>query len=368
MNINLISKYPPTVCGIADYSERLAESLKRFEDAHLEKIAIQHPSPLNPLYYIKLLNGAEKTCIAHIQFEYGLFAGPISVNILKCFISSCNVLSLLLYLKFKKHKAVITMHFVSDPCKKIIFDKIERMMCRLSDRIIVPCLESKKRLLRTNLCKVNEAKIVHIPLGCQLPKHVFYDMNESKKICGAPDKKILLSCGFIAPYKNIHFSVSALKELPDEVVLFVVGRPNTPADFKYRDKIENQVKCLKLEKRVIFRGYLEETALSLMFSASDIILMPYTDVNQSAVFDMAMGYRKPVLCSDLPYFRDIKEQFDCLELTGLNNRKQFIGKILFLLNDKERRNTLETNCGNYARFNSMDKIAEKHAEVYKTLG
>lgn len=52
-------------------------------------------------------------------------------------------------------------------------------------------------------------------------------------------------------------------------------------------------------------GYVESSAISSIFSRSDIVLLPYTEVYNSGVLKRALGYDKVVVVSDVPVFREL---------------------------------------------------------------
>ena len=67
------------------------------------------------------------------------------------------------------------------------------------------------------------------------------------------------------------------------------------------------------------------------FSKSDIILLPYTKITQSGVLEMALQFEKPILTSNLDYFRNILNQFPSFGFnTNTTNVKEFTNKIIEL--------------------------------------
>ena len=48
--------------------------------------------------------------------------------------------------------------------------------------------------------------------------------------------------------------------------------------------------------------YIPDDEVKFYFSAADVCVLPYTDIYQSGVIQLAYGYRKPVIASSLPAF------------------------------------------------------------------
>lgn len=72
------------------------------------------------------------------------------------------------------------------------------------------------------------------------------------------------------------------------------------ADFtECQEIIENHdlSDCLKTDIR-----YIPDEEVKLFYSAADVCVLPYTDVYQSGVIQLAYGYKKPVIATTLPAF------------------------------------------------------------------
>lgn len=76
---------------------------------------------------------------------------------------------------------------------------------------------------------------------------------------------------------------------------------------------------------------LNDSEMKYLFSKSDIILLPYTKITQSGVLEMALQFEKPILTSNLDYFRNILNQFPSFGFnTNTTNVKEFTNKIIEL--------------------------------------
>ena len=72
MKIKLVTTYPPTRCGVAEYSGRLINSLKKV-GIKPEIVDIKKPHSMNPFYFIGLAKEAAKDTskkdIIQVQFQ-----------------------------------------------------------------------------------------------------------------------------------------------------------------------------------------------------------------------------------------------------------------------------------------------------------
>jgi hypothetical protein len=55
--------------------------------------------------------------------------------------------------------------------------------------------------------------------------------------------------------------------------------------------------------------YIDDEALKFLFVSSDFIILPYKQISQSGVLEMAVRFRKPVITSSLDYFREFLALF-----------------------------------------------------------
>ena len=108
---------------------------------------------------------------------------------------------------------------------------------------------------------------------------------------GAP---ILLFFGIVRPYKGVNILIDALaliKDIPHPPYLIIAGE-----FWETKEKYEKQILKHKLDERVvIFDHYLPDDEVSVLFSASDVLVAPYTGGTQSAAALSALGFGLPLI-------------------------------------------------------------------------
>lgn len=130
---------------------------------------------------------------------------------------------------------------------------------------------------------------------------------EARKRLGIePEKKVLLFFGFIREYKGLKYLIQAMPEIvskiPD-VELLIVGDYSGEDDKKlYTDmikqcQIENYVK--------IFDGYIPDREVEKFFAACDLVVLPYISATQSGIVQIAFGFEKPVVVTNVGGLPDV---------------------------------------------------------------
>jgi glycosyltransferase involved in cell wall biosynthesis len=124
------------------------------------------------------------------------------------------------------------------------------------------------------------------------------------------EKINLLFFGFIRLSKGIDILVETAE---------MISQKNLNAKFNFiiagndPDKIVNR---LLSEKSINKKGilsvltrYITDNEMRFLFRKSDFIMLPYKDISQSGVLEMAVLFRKPVITSPIDYFRDYLDKF-----------------------------------------------------------
>ena len=120
----------------------------------------------------------------------------------------------------------------------------------------------------------------------------------------SPDKKILLFFGFVRKYKGLDYLIKAMPDIEkkiDNCKLLIVG------DFgddkaEYMQLIEqNGV----LDIIDIYDGYIPDKEVEKYFAASDVVVLPYISATQSGIVQIAYGFDKPVIATNVGGLPDV---------------------------------------------------------------
>ncbi len=116
--------------------------------------------------------------------------------------------------------------------------------------------------------------------------------------------------GFASASNDIEMILRALAALPAQGLVFFCGGSATGPQLpeKNSEKISELVVSLGLAERVFFRGYVDEQDWPETFAEVDGFVAPWKFRSASGSLFMALAAEKPVLVSDLPLAREIREE------------------------------------------------------------
>ena len=110
-----------------------------------------------------------------------------------------------------------------------------------------------------------------------------------------------VSClGLLRGYKGLDLACAAIERLGGRVQLVVGGPPHAGFDVgPLRDTMG------RLKSSVLLARELSDQEFADVMGASDAALLPYRSITGSAVLLTAIGFGRPVIAADLPYFREV---------------------------------------------------------------
>ena len=206
--------------------------------------------------------------------------------------------------KFKKKyrvRYVATVHDILPFNQKFYDMHYHKKLYGLADAIILQAPGNVQRF--SALFPEDKDKTHMIPHGHMLDYVESEDRNDARKHLNIPkDKKVFLFFGQIKKVKGVDLLLKAFLELlqkRNDIYLIIAGNV-WKTDFS---------ECMKIIDNNDFKGclrtdihYIPDEDIKFYYSAADVCVLPYTDVYQSGVIQLAYGYQKAVVSSDLPAF------------------------------------------------------------------
>lgn len=136
------------------------------------------------------------------------------------------------------------------------------------------------------------------------------------------------------------FDQLSLKKL--NIELIIAGKNVENIDFsKYKNKPNYH----------IYDRHINDDELIYLYKVSNYILLPYKKSSQSGIFAMSAYFRKPMILSDIPYFKNMLKEFPSFGILSALNEYS-ISILNIIQNTKFQFYTLE-DC---KRFEEKDKI------------
>ncbi len=363
MKIAMVYPHPNLEKGISAYSSNLIKNIKK-QKVDIQGITFFQGEPFSIFKQISRLLNYD---VIHIQHEY---------NLLGWFGTPYFFLLSFLGL-FKKKFLVVTMHTVLSQEEKFRSGKLKTFLRKIlykiqnrwinwtSDKIIVHVESFKKILIKEY--GVQESKIIVLP-------HPIIE--NIKTVSQKTAKKELNLFGHV--YLLIGTMVSdhghdIILRQADKIgkTILVVTNPSA-VNYKNEAKIKN---FLKFNQDIVQSKKFDEfvrfdlDSISYekwwkYFSAADLILLPYRGGVGSGIFADAMAVKKPVIASNIIYFREFAQNYGCLKIA--KEDKDFPRVIKEAMKPENNKKMIK-ECERYLKENGLTPISKKYKNLYQSL-
>ncbi|MDP1795264.1 MAG: glycosyltransferase [Acidimicrobiales bacterium] len=221
---------------------------------------------------------------------------------------------------------------------------------------------------------VSPAQIRVIPIGMPAVAPITEARRaDAKRALGLPPLSTVLGMfGFVTETKGHLTALEAMRALPDEYYLLIVGGPHPHAPHNPLDDIlrwlhDNPA----VASRVVLTGYVDAEKLADLLASVDVNIAPYDEtpvLSSSAAITRAMASGRPVVASRIPAFLEINEvAAECLALCSPGSPFELAHQIEEVVGKPDFAKQLALNCESYASANSWTTAAGKHAEMYRSL-
>lgn len=230
----------------------------------------------------------EKYDILHVQW---FLLSPIDYY----FISKINKM---------KIKIIVTIHDIL-PFNKRFYDyRYHEKIYSCADKIIV---QAKGNVSRFNdVFPQYSSRVVYIPHGNFVEYANIHDKKSAKRYLDLPDdKKVILFFGQIKKVKGLGILIEAFANVCSkrkDIFLVIAGNVWNDNFDIYSQKINefgisDNVRCdIK---------YIPDEEIEYYYSASDVNVLPYLNVYQSGVIQLAYAYCKPVIATKVGAFLEV---------------------------------------------------------------
>jgi hypothetical protein len=331
-------------CGIADYTKRLVDNLKKNQNVFIVK---------NIYDLINIVN-TQNIKLVHIQHHYSFY--------------NCKkLIDIITELKSIDCKVILTIHDYACGIKS------QNECFKYCDRIIVHSDLIKEQIINDNIIENNKVDV--ILMGADLP--YYFKKEDAQKECGLQNKKVIASFGFLQPHKNWIEVIKAIdiikRDIPNIIYLLMsVSRKDNIVAEKYKNVLDSTILRLGLSDNIkYFNSYLSEEKVLRMLSASDAIVLPYSNykINNVEYYGVsiasrfAMRVRRPLLISNASFFSDLKSISYNIE----PNAQSIANGLKDIFNNKELEKKILLKQYNFSIVNSWNKFKEKTLEVYKNV-
>jgi glycosyltransferase involved in cell wall biosynthesis len=211
---------------------------------------------------------------------------------------------LMLYYKLLRKKIAFTAHNVNvgkrDSEDSILNRFTLRMQYRIADHIFVHTERMKRQLI--DEFAVPERAVTVIPFGINnsVPNKGITRAQARKRLRINEGERTILFFGGVRPYKGLKYLVDAFNLLESgNYRLIVAGEPKKGTE-QYIKDIQLAISRAGTGARIIQRlEFIPDDETELYFKASDVSVLPYTEIFQSGVLFLAYSFGLPVIATDV---------------------------------------------------------------------
>jgi glycosyltransferase involved in cell wall biosynthesis len=123
--------------------------------------------------------------------------------------------------------------------------------------------------------------------------------SEARKKLGIDEnKKVLLFFGYIRPYKGLMNLIDAMPLLLKEdenYFLLIVGE-----FYESKEKYIERIKEVGIAKKtLVIDEFVPNEEVGIYYSAADVVVLPYNSATQSGILNIAYGFKKPVVVTNV---------------------------------------------------------------------
>jgi glycosyltransferase involved in cell wall biosynthesis len=108
------------------------------------------------------------------------------------------------------------------------------------------------------------------------------------------NRKVLLFFGLIREYKGLDLLIDALSLLDESYQLLIAGE-----SYGSFERYQKQIDDSPAKNRIrVLNRYIGDKEVPLLFSAADVLVLPYKSATQSGVIPVAYHFEIPVVATD----------------------------------------------------------------------
>lgn len=342
-----VSTFPPRECGIATFTQDLANAFDRLYFPQEEtrvvalnvdeysrhkypaKVIFQFPQTTRTAYreIASQVNKQRQVKFVSVQHEFGIFGGDYGSYLLD-------------FLAEIKKPVAVTFHSVL-PTPEEKMRAVVEQIARQSSFVVVMTESARDILVGRYGIPAEKVKVIHHGIH----PRPYRESLEAKTTTGIPNRFILSSFGLLGRSKGLEYALDALppvvKIYPD--VLYLIIGATHPAVLKqegesYRNFLVQKINDLHLENNVIFYNqYLKTNNLLDFLQATDIYLSLSQDPDQavSGTLSYALGAGRPVISTSFAHAQEIVTA-EVGRLVGFGNSAEITKAILDLMSDREK--------------------------------
>jgi glycosyltransferase involved in cell wall biosynthesis len=348
--------------AISGYSKTLTDNIRKI-DFKIDDLNYTAGKPFSLFKQIKKIRSYD---VIHIQHEYnmlGWYGIPFFI--------------LYFLLIFSKAKKITTMHtalslkenFKGSKLKtifrKILYITQNRIINWCNDEVIVHANFFKDILIKEY--GFRQEKIIILPQAIIEHKKL-PEKQEARKKLKLKGKIYLIIGGFV-PDHGADIIIKKAKEIGPTIL--IVANPNAVNDRnkkRIQDYLNENIEYVrknKLEKYTRFDVFNINDKSPLWweyFCAADLVLLPYRGGIGSGIFAHSIAAKTPIIASNIQFFNEISNNFNCLKV--VKDEKDY-PNIIKEASKEENLKKMKKECQKYFNKYKVSRISKEYIKIYK---
>ena len=368
VRVCLLSSFPPTRGGVADYTERLASNLiERSVDVHVltygPERSVDESEPA--------VVGLSKRSVA-LPWSIGRYIDEIDPDIVhvqsSLFLHPRRFFSFPLFTS--SDAAIVTTAHEVPSWRQFHMLPFQRFLYKRSRRCIVHTSRTGAELVGHHGVPRNQ--VVRIPFGASVDQFTFWPP-------ATDGKHRILFFGFLRPGKGVAVLLDAFERLKaagsDAELVLAGGLPSTAHRFAlgfrsttdYATAIRRRVANSPWKDSIELTGYVAADDIPAVIDDASVVVFPYERSTQSSALHLALAAGRPIVAHAVGGFVETLADGKTGILYEPNTAARLAETLDTILDDDALRVRLARNARRKAETISWPQIAERTAELYRTV-
>jgi glycosyltransferase involved in cell wall biosynthesis len=377
MKICLVTTFPPSTGGLSEYGFHIAQELQRNPFLNLTVLADElSPHQAEPAGFTVQRCWSfddPRSIFRLLQTLNRLKPDVVWFNLLfstfgrNPFVAFSGLMTPLLA-RLSGRYTHVTLHHLMDTVELkdagVRHEALYRLAGTVATRMLL--LSNSVSVLMPGYRKILQDKYgrdnVHLRAhGILTRRPEFPDFSRR----GAPIQRIL-AFGKWGTYKRLELMIEAFNLVADKMpdARLVIAGGDHPQASGYTELIR---KLCADNSRIEFRGYVPEDALPDLFQSASVAVMPYSSsTGCSGVAHLACAYGVPILCADLPDFRQMAQGEElAIEFYPPGNADGLADCLIQLLQDSNKQRAMATQNFSAGLRMTMPNVVQKYLRHFE---
>lgn len=177
------------------------------------------------------------------------------------------------------------------------------------------------------------------------------------------NERVMLFFGFVREYKGLKHLINAMPKIVkavDNVRLFIVGDFGNDKDIYMELIKENQIS----DYLEIVEGYIPDKEVEKYFASCDLVVLPYESATQSGIVQIAYGFYKPVIVTNVGGLPDVVTDGKTGYIVEKKNSDQIADAVIRYFNGN-KENEFSQHVKEEEWKYSWDRMTEVVEELWK---